>query len=54
MVELHDYLCKTTGSAEAEVPGIPASVMKQILASNAARDDSDNEEDWGDVNEAGW
>lgn len=51
--ELHRYLCKANGTESTEVPGIPASVMKKIMACSAVAAE-DAEEDWGDVDEAGW
>ena len=53
--ELYLYLQKTTGEMEPCVPGVPRQVAAKVMslgAEEVAEDDID--EEWGDLDEAGW
>ena len=53
--ELYLYLQKTTGGMEPCVPGIPRQVATKVMslgAEEVAEDEMD--EEWGDLDEAGW
>lgn len=53
--ELYLYLQKTTGEMEPCVPGIPRQVAAKVMslgAEEVAEDEMD--EEWGDLDEAGW
>lgn len=53
--ELYLYLRRTTGAAEVSVPGVPGSVLARIVEMRQANEaDGEAEEDWGDLDEAGW
>lgn len=55
IAELHGYLRRMNTNGEICVPGIPGSVLDQILEMKAAKDtEEDSEEDWGDIDEVGW
>lgn len=56
IAQLHDYLCQVNGAEHVDVPGIPDSVLSRVLEISRAdkRGDDDEEETWGDLDEAGW
>ena len=51
--ELHSYLKRTTGNEQPSVPGVPEEVIKALLEMQEQSDKND-EEEWGDLDEAGW
>ena len=53
--ELYLYLQKTTGEIEPYVPGVPRDVAAKVLSLGAEEAaDYDIDEEWGDLDEAGW
>ena len=53
--ELYLYLQKTTGEIEPYVPGVPRDVAAKVMSLGAEEAaDYDIDEEWGDLDEAGW
>lgn len=60
IAELFGYLRRMTGEPNPKVPGIPADVVDAVISSveteNRVREkeEDDQAEEWGDIDEAGW
>lgn len=57
MADLYAYLQLAEGITTPHLPGIPDDVRDQVLGMCARisnKNDEDTEEDWGDLDEAGW
>lgn len=53
--ELYAYLQRTTGEIEPCIPGVPRQVAAKIMTLGAAETQEDDiNEEWGDLDEAGW
>lgn len=60
IAELYGYLKRMTGEPSPKVPGIPAEVVHAVISSIEAessvreKEEDEQAEEWGDMDEAGW
>lgn len=51
--DLYEYLQGFTGEIEPHIPGVPRQVAQRLMSERTSNDEG-SEEQWGDLDEAGW
>ena len=55
IAQLHGYLGQMCAGGQVRVPGIPEPVLSKVLEIQATKkDEEDEEENWGDIDEVSW